>query len=254
MDAILARFEDRILEILTTHLDAIVTALDVHSVSLDDQQEILDRLVIQSDDRSSSSSSEDLDDTTPTVSRCEQTPSTRPINDHQYMPFVPSRHDTWASIRPFLPSATDGIISLPPVGTPAPSFGSSNPFADDLAPYLAPLQRQTIREYIPGGSLPDGGMGGPGPPGGRPPGGVPPGRGIGGPGPPGGGWWHGHYRGPMVAGLAERPAKYSGKAGENAKFWFQQLDRLIETWVGVCKSVQSDQFDCICSIPGSSYR
>ena len=29
----------------------------------------------------------------------------------------------------------------------------------------------------------------------------------------------------MVAGLTERPAKYSGKAGENAEFWFHQLDR-----------------------------
>ena len=71
MDAILARFEDRILEILTTHLDPFVTALDAHSARLDAQQEILDRLVIRRDDRSSSSSSEDLDDPMPTVGRRE---------------------------------------------------------------------------------------------------------------------------------------------------------------------------------------
>ena len=75
------------------------------------------------------------------------------------MPFAPSRRETWAPIRPFPPSDTDGTIPLPPVGTPAPSFGSSNPFADDLGCYLAPLQRQTIHEYMPGG-----------PPGGGPPG------------------------------------------------------------------------------------
>ena len=62
MDAILARFEDRILEILTTRLDPIVTALDAHSACLDAQQEILNRLTTRRDDRSSSSSSEDLDD------------------------------------------------------------------------------------------------------------------------------------------------------------------------------------------------
>ena len=184
MDAILARFEDRILEILTTRLDPIVTALDAHSARLDAQQEILDRLVTQRDDRSSSSSSEDLDDPTPTVGRRKRTPSTRPTKDHQYMPFVPSRRDTWAPIRPFPPSATDGTIPPPPVGTPAPSFGSSNPFADDLTHYLAPFQRQMIREYMPGGGLPNGGMDGPGPPGGGPPGGGP---GPLGGGPPGGG-------------------------------------------------------------------
>jgi len=37
IDAILVRFEDRILEILTTHLDPIVTALDAHSARLDAQ-------------------------------------------------------------------------------------------------------------------------------------------------------------------------------------------------------------------------
>ncbi|HUJ81448.1 MAG TPA: aspartyl protease family protein, partial [Candidatus Acidoferrales bacterium] len=29
----------------------------------------------------------------------------------------------------------------------------------------------------------------------------------------------------ILAGLTDRPAKYSGKAGENAEFWFHQLDR-----------------------------
>jgi len=231
MDAILARFEDRILEILTTRLDPIVTTLDAHLAHLDAQQEILDRLVTQRDDRSSSSSSEDLDDPTPTVGRCEQTPSAqlkrtpsaRPTKDHHYMPFIPSRREPWAPTRPFPPSGTDGVIPPPPVGTPAPSFGSSNPFADNLEHYLAPLQRQTIREYMPGGppgggppgggAPPDGGMGGPGPPGGGPPGGGPPGGG------PPGGWWHGHYGGSMIlAGLTDRPAKYSGTAGENAEF------------------------------------
>ena len=136
------------------------------------------------------------------------------------MPFAPSRRETWAPIHPFLPSGTDGTIPPPPVGTPAPSFSSANPFADNLEHYLVPLQRQTIREYMPGGppgggGPPDGGMGGPGPPGGGPPSGGPP-----------GGWWHGHYAGPMtLAGLTDKPAKYSGEAGENAEFWFHQLDR-----------------------------
>ena len=147
----------------------------------------------------------------------ERTPSAHPTNpkDHHYMPFVPSRHETCAPTRPFLPSGMDGTIPQPPVGTPAPSFGSSNPFADDLAHYLAPLQCQTIRDYAPGGGPPggggppDGGIGGPGPPGGGPPGGGPLG---------GGGWWHGHHGRSMVAGLTDRPAKYSGEAGENAEF------------------------------------
>jgi len=138
------------------------------------------------------------------------------------MPFAPSRRETWAPIHPFPPSGTDGTIPPPPVGTPAPSFGSANPFADNLEHYSVPLQRQTIREYMPGGppgggGPPDGGMGGPGPPGGGPPGGGPPG---------GGGWWHGHHGGPMIlVGLTNRPVKYSGKAGKNAEFWFHQLDR-----------------------------
>ena len=29
----------------------------------------------------------------------------------------------------------------------------------------------------------------------------------------------------ILAGLTDRPAKYSGEAGENAEFWFHQLDR-----------------------------
>jgi len=147
------------------------------------------------------------------------------------MPFVPSRRDTWAPIRPFPPSATHGTIPPPPVGTPAPSFGSSNPFADDLAHYRAPLQCQTIREYMPRRGPPDGG----GPGGGGPPGGTPPDGGIGGPGAPGGGppgggppgrgWWHGHYGGSITTRLTERLTKYSGEPGENAEFWFHQLDR-----------------------------
>ena len=49
-------------------------------------------------------------------------------------------------------------------------------------------------------------------------------------GPPGdggplGGWWHGHYGGPMAAGLSERSVKYSDEAGENGEFWFHQLNR-----------------------------
>ena len=208
LDAILARFED----ILTTRLDPITQRLDA-------QQEILNCLVTQRDYRSPLRSRSLVGHSDPTPSR-EFTPSARPANDHHYMPFVPSRRETWAPICPFPPSDTDGTIPPPPVGTTAPSIGSSNPFAYDLAHYLAPLQRQTIREYMPGGGPPDGG--GPG-------GGGPLGGGIGGPGPPGGGppggWWHGHYGGCMATGLTERPAKYSGKPGENAEFWFHQLDR-----------------------------
>ena len=121
LDAILARFEDRILEILTTCLNPIIMALDAHTVRLDAQavrldaqQEIFDHLATQPNDRNSSSSSEDLADPTP------------------------------------------------PVEMPATSFGSSNPFADDLAHHLAPLQHQTIHNYMPGG----GGLNGRGPPGG----------------------------------------------------------------------------------------
>ena len=206
LDAALARFEGRILEVLTSRLDPIVATLDAHSARLDAQQETLNRLVTRLDDRNSPSPSEDLDDPTPTIGRRERTssaqrertPSARSTNtkDHHYMPFVPSRHETWAPTRPFPPSGADGTIPPPPVGTPAPSFGSSNPFADDLAHYLAPLQHRTIRDYVPCG------------------------------GPPGGGeWWHRHHGGPMMlAGLTDRPAKYSGEAGENAEFWFHQLD------------------------------
>ena len=71
LDAILAGFEDRILAILTTRLDPIVTALDAHTARLDAQQEILNRLTTRRDDRSSSSSSEDIDDPTPKVGRRE---------------------------------------------------------------------------------------------------------------------------------------------------------------------------------------
>jgi len=230
LDVLLPPLEKMIVEIFIMHLTPIATALRAHSTRLEAQQELLDRLVTQSDDRSSSSSSEDLDDPTPTVGRRERTPSAHPGKDHHYMPFVPSRHETWAPIRPFPPSGTDGTIPPPPVGMPAPSIG---PFADDLAHYLAPLKRQTIREYMPGGGGPPyGGPPGGGPPGGGPPGGGPPGGGPpdGGPpdgGPPGGGgWWHGHYAGSTsTAGLTERPAKYSGEPGENAEFWFHQLDR-----------------------------
>ena len=141
IDAILARFEDRILEILTTWLAPIVAALDAHTARLDTQQDILNHLTARLDDRSSPGPSEDLDDPTPIVGRCERTPSVRPTNskDHYYMPFIPSRCETWAPIRPFPPFGTDGTIPSPPVGTPAPSFGSLNPFADDLAHYLAPF-------------------------------------------------------------------------------------------------------------------
>ena len=54
LDAILAGFEDRILAILTTHLDPIVAALDAHIACLDAQaarfdaqQDILNRLTTQ---------------------------------------------------------------------------------------------------------------------------------------------------------------------------------------------------------------
>jgi len=146
IDAILACFEDRILEILTTRLAPIVTALDAHTAHLDTQQDIFNRLTIRLDDRSSPGPSEDLDDPTPTIGRRERTTLVRPTNfkDHHYMPFIPSRRETWAPIHPFPPSGMDGMIPPPPIGMPAPSFGSSNPFADDLMHYLAPLQHQTI--------------------------------------------------------------------------------------------------------------
>jgi len=67
IDAILARFEDRILEILTTRLAPIVTALDAHTARLNTQQDILNHLTTRLDDRSSPGPSEDLDDPTPTV-------------------------------------------------------------------------------------------------------------------------------------------------------------------------------------------
>ena len=175
--------------------------------------------MIQRDDRNSHSPSDGHNDATPSAHQRELptgpsrevTPSARPIKDHHYISFVPSRHETWAPIRPFPPSGIDGTIPSPLVGMLAPSFGSSNPLADDLAHYLTPLQHQTIRNYIPGdgrpgsGGPPDGGIGGPGPLGGGPPG-LP------------GGLWHGHG-GPMIlAGLTDRPMKYSGKAHENAEF------------------------------------
>ena len=112
---------------------------------------------------------------------------------------------------------------------PAPSFSSLNPFADDLAHYLAPLQHQMICNYMQGDRRSgDGGpLGGGGPGGGGPLDG-----GIGGPGPSGGGppglpdrWWHRHHGAPMIlAGLTEQLARYSGEADENAEFWFHQLD------------------------------
>ena len=78
LDAVLARFEDTIPEILTTYLDPIVTALDAHATHLDiqaacldAQQEIFDRLVAQRDNRNSSSSSEDFDNPIPTVGQCK---------------------------------------------------------------------------------------------------------------------------------------------------------------------------------------
>ena len=74
LDAILAGFEDRILAILTTHLDPIVAALDAHIACLDAQaarfdaqQDIFNHLTIRLDDRSSPGPSEDLDDPIPTV-------------------------------------------------------------------------------------------------------------------------------------------------------------------------------------------
>ena len=88
---------------------------------------------------------------------------------------------------------------------------------------------------MPGGGVPDRGMGCPAPPGrglpggGQgPPGGELPDGGIGGPGPPDkdppGGWWHGNYGGPMATRLTKRRAKYSGEPFGNAEFWFHQLD------------------------------
>ena len=81
LNMVLARFEDMILEILTTYLDPIVARFNAH-------QEILNDLTTQWDDRSPSSLSEEHDDLAPMVGRCKRTPSaqqqwspwTRPTN------------------------------------------------------------------------------------------------------------------------------------------------------------------------------
>jgi len=82
------------------------------------------------------------------------------------MPFISSRNETFAPIYSFPPLNTNDLVPLFSVETLAPSISNSNPFADDLVHYLAPLQDQMIHEYIPG-RLSDDPLGGRDPPGGR---------------------------------------------------------------------------------------